>query len=414
MRSTSVIRAAAHPNGCAQSCVTRSSGCQADNSAAIIAAVEQVEVAVVGSGVIGSAAARALGARGVQAVMLEQFDLGHTRGSSHGATRIFRLSYPDADYVRMADRARGAWTALQDDAGEELLVTTGGLDAGPGASACGSALEACGVEHAWLTPQDVRARFPGIAVRPGERMLFQPDAGVCLAGRAVAAQLRLARRDGVQVRAATRVLGIEPRGDRAVLHTSSGEISAQVAIVAAGPWSEGLLAGAVARVPRLVATVQQVRYFAPRGPGSARWPTLIEWPSVGPGWYVVPMVGDAPGVKVAAHVPGRAVDPRNGPFDEIDFAPEDDAAAHVRRRLPGLDPAGFAAETCLYTMTADEDFVLDREGSVVVGGGCSGHAFKFGPLLGEVLADMALGADPGIPRERFALSRPALATAPRL
>jgi len=375
--------------------------------------VERIEVAVVGSGVVGSAAARALGARGVPAVVLEQFDLGHARGSSHGATRIFRLSYPDADYVHMAVRARDAWTALQDDAGEELLVTTGGLDAGPGASACGSALEACGVEHAWLAEQDIRARFGWIAVRPGERMLFQPDAGVCLAGRAVAAQLRLARRDGVQVRAATPVLGIEPRGDRAVLRTSAGEISARVAIVAAGPWSGGLLAGAVARVPRLTVTVQQVRYFAPTGARSARWPTLIEWPSAGPSWYVVPMAGDAPGVKVAAHILGRAVDPRNGPFDEIDPVQEDEAAAYVRRRVPGLAPAGFAAETCLYTMTADKDFVLDREGPVVVAGGCSGHAFKFGPLLGELLADMALGTDPGIPRERFSLSRPALATDPR-
>jgi sarcosine oxidase len=86
----------------------------------------------------------------------------------------------------------------------------------------------------------------------------------------------------------------------------------------------------------------------------------------------------------------------------------------VRERLPGLEPAGIAPETCLYTMTADEDFVLDREGPVVVGGGCSGQAFKFGPLLGEMLAGLALGQDLGIGRERFSLSRPALATAPQV
>jgi len=81
----------------------------------------------------------------------------------------------------------------------------------------------------------------------------------------------------------------------------------------------------------------------------------------------------------------------------------------VRDRLPGLDPAGLAAETCLYTMTPDEDFVLDTAGPLVIGGGCSGHAFKFGPLLGEFLADLALGQDIPVPRERFALRRPALA-----
>jgi len=378
-----------------------------------IAAVERVEVAVVGSGVIGSAAARSLGARGVPAVLLEQFGLGHARGSSHGATRIFRFSYPHTDYVEMAIRARDAWARL-DDAGEKLLVPTGGLDAGPFASECAAALKACGVEHVWLAAGEIRLRFPGIAVRPGERMLFQPEAGVCLAGRAVAAQHRLAARDGVQVRTGARVLAIEPQNDRAVLLTSAGEISARVAIIAAGSWNEGLLAGAVAHVPRLTATVQQVRYFKPRDGDGARWPTLIEWQSTGPSWYAVPMAGDAPGVKVAAHVPGPAVDPRDGPFDEIDPALEQEAAEYVRRRLPGLAAEGFAAETCLYTMTADEDFVVDREGTLVIGGGCSGHAFKFGPLLGEVLADLALGQDTCIPRARFSLSRRALATAPRL
>jgi len=167
----------------------------------------------------------------------------------------------------------------------------------------------------------------------------------------------------------------------------------------------------VAQVPRLTPTLQQVRYFAPRG-GSGPWPTLIEWPDARPCWYVVPMAGGAPGVKVAAHVPGPAIDPRTGPFTEIAPALEEEAVSYVRERLPGLEPAALGPETCLYTMTADEDFVLDRDGPVVVGGGCSGHAFKFGPLLGEMLADLALGAEPGIARERFALHRPALATAP--
>jgi sarcosine oxidase len=377
---------------------------------AIVAAVERVEVAVVGAGLMGSAAAWALGARGVPTLLLEQFGLGHARGSSHGATRIFRLSHPEPDYVRMAVLAGEAWARLARAAGEELVVTTGGLDTGPAAEDCAWALSECGVGHAWLTAGEIRARFPGIAVRPGERMLFQPDSGVCLAGRTVAAMQRLARRGGVSIRAQAPVLGIEPGGDRVLLHTPAGEISARVAVVTTGAWAEGLLAGALAAVPRLTATLQQVRYFTPRDAGG-RWPTLIEWPDARPCWYLVPMAGGAPGLKVAAHVPGRVVDPRNGPFDEPDPALEAEAADYVRERLPGLEPAGLAPETCLYTMTADEDFLLDRVGLVVVGGGCSGHAFKFGPLLGEILADLALGAEPAIPRERFSLQRPALATA---
>jgi sarcosine oxidase len=370
----------------------------------IVAAVERVEVAVVGAGVIGSATARALGARGVPAVLLEQFDLGHARGSSHGASRIFRLSYPDPGYVRMAVAARDAWSRLQDDADEKLLLTTGGLDAGPGAAGCAAALSECGVPHAWLTAAEVAERFPGIAARPGERMLLQDDAGVLLAGRTVAALQRLARRDGVDIRPQTPVLSIEPREDQVRLVTPAGGISARVVVIAAGAWCAGLLAGAITRSPRLTATLQQVRYFAPRTAGGD-WPTLIDWTSDRMGWYVVPTAGGAPGVKVASHATGPAVDPRQGPFALIDRAPEDAAARYVRERLPGLVPDGLGAENCLYTMTDDDDFVLDREGPVVVGGGGSGHAFKFGPLLGEMLADLALGQDTRLPRLRFSLLR---------
>jgi sarcosine oxidase len=158
-------------------------------------------------------------------------------------------------------------------------------------------------------------------------------------------------------------------------------------------------------------TLQQVRYFRPAAAGGASWPTLIEWSPAGLIWYAVPMTGGAPGVKVATHVPGRAVDPRDGPFGEIDPALDEQAARYVRTRLPGLEPAPLAPETCLYTMTADQDFVLDREGPLVVAAGCSGHAFKFGPLLGDLLADLALGHADTV-HQRFSLSRAALATAP--
>ncbi|HEX4062709.1 MAG TPA: N-methyl-L-tryptophan oxidase [Streptosporangiaceae bacterium] len=373
--------------------------------------MERVGVVVVGAGVMGSAAARVLGARGVRTVLLEQFGLGHARGSSHGATRIFRFVYPDPGYVRMALAAREAWLQLEAAAGQELLVTTGGVDAGPDAEACAAALRACGVRHSWLTGGELRERFPQVAAEPGERMLFQPDAGTLLAGRAVAALQELARRDGVSIADQTPVLGLDPAGEGVLVRTAAGEISARVAVVAAGGWNGPLLAGVVPRVPRLTVTLQQIRYFSARAEdgGSAqagdRWPTFIESQAGRPTWYTVPAAGEAPGVKVASHAPGRVVDPGAGPFDRIDPALEAEAAQYVRRRLPGLDPAGFGAETCLYTWTENEDFVVDRVGPVVVGGGGSGHAFKFGPVLGEMLADLAMGQEPRVPLDRFSLSR---------
>ena len=113
----------------------------------------------------------------------------------------------------------GAWARLQDDAGEQLLVKTGGLDTGPGAMRCAAALRRRAVAHSWLSASQVRERFPGSSPAPASAMLFQPDSGVCLAAPAVAALQRLARRDGVPIRPHTPVLGIDHRGDRVVLRT---------------------------------------------------------------------------------------------------------------------------------------------------------------------------------------------------
>src|SRR5439155_7870150 len=124
--------------------------------------------------------------------------------------------------------------------------------------------------------------------------------------------------------------------------------------------------------------------------------------------YAVPAANEAPGVKVGEHAGGLEVDPGDGPFD-VDPARVRSHAGYVARRLPLLDPTPVRSETCLYTMTPDEDFVLDRVGNVVVGAGFSGHGFKFGPIIGETLAALALGREPPIPRERFSALRPALA-----
>src|SRR5436309_4579382 len=150
--------------------------------------VERADVVVVGLGAMGSAAARSLGRRGVRVIALERLAVGHDRGSSHGPTRIFRLAYPDADYVRMAIRSRELWRELEHDADETLLITTGGLDAGSTAHTIADALTQAGVAHGWLSPDECARRFPGVA--PAEPVLFQEDAGVCLADRAVAAQVR--------------------------------------------------------------------------------------------------------------------------------------------------------------------------------------------------------------------------------
>jgi len=364
---------------------------------------------------MGTATARALGTRGVDAVLMEQFAIGHTLGSSHGPTRIFRIAYPMADYARMSVRSLPLWRELEAAAGEELLVTTGGLDCGVSATLCSAALDEIGVGYEWLTPQGAEERFPAIAFRGLDPILYQPDAAVCLADRTVAAQARLAAASGVEVREGCRALAIHPLDDRVRVETDQGEVESRAAVVTAGTWADRLLGGAGSVLP-LKPILQTIAYFGPRpdqADAADRFPTYIHW-DIGDGdraglaWYALGPAGHAPGVKLGQHIGGVQVDPREGPFD-----PSPDSlnslSAYVAERFPGLDPEPVSPQTCLYTMTPDEDFVLDRIGPVVIGAGFSGHGFKFTPLVGEVLADLATGRDPGIPPERFAADRRSLA-----
>ncbi len=367
------------------------------------ASVDRTDVVVIGAGVMGSAAAWALGERSVETILLEQFEFGHARGSSHGPVRIFRLSYPDPVYVGMARRAHEAWRRLEDSANEELLVTTGGLDAGPAAVVCAQALRHLGVPSEWLTPGEAAERFPAISFDDLGDVLFQPDAGVCRADRTVAAQIRVAAERGVEVRDRTRIEWVEADGDGVRVHTAEGTIAARAAVVTAGSWA-GPLLKTVGPGLMLTPILQHVSYF---GPPEVEIPTLIEWGMPGIVTYATGPAGVAPGVKIGEHWGGTPVDPRDGPF-EID--PER-VASHVdyaKLRFPTLDPEPLGSETCLYTMTPDEDFVIDRMGPVVVGAGFSGHGFKFGPLIGEILAGLALGEDPGNDLDRFRLDRSAV------
>jgi len=214
--------------------------------------MEPFDVAVIGAGAMGSATALSLARRNARVVLLDRFAEGHARGASHGAVRIFRLSYPDVDYVRLARRAMPAWRRLEEEAGERLLVTTGGLDAGPVAPDCARALGEAGVRHDWLTRGEASARFPMFDFEGLDRVLFQPEGGVALADRTVAAQTRLARERGVDVRTNTTLLSISPSpSGGVVLETDGGELQARVVVATPGPWAGGLLSRLVGRDMRI-------------------------------------------------------------------------------------------------------------------------------------------------------------------
>jgi sarcosine oxidase len=352
------------------------------------------DIVVIGAGISGVATARSLAQAGRGVILIEQFSLGHDRGSSHGGSRIFRLSYPDTRLVRLAQGALQSWRELEAECGEELIVHAGGLDFGPVAAENARALAACGVRHELLTGTQVTERWP-IAAQPAEQVLFQPDGGTILADRGYAALVDAAVAAGAVVLDQRRVLEIEPSHETVRVRTDGDEIVASACVVAAGAWARSLLSPIEIELP-VVPTRETVAYFRLHDPlelppviddavpdaeeHGLRRPGLINYALAAPGI----------GLKAGLHHAGPPADP-----DEPG-APDPAIVRWVSswagRRFPDLDPEPIANETCLYTNTADESFVLERHGRIVVASACSGHGFKFAPAFGRTIAALARDA----------------------
>lgn len=342
---------------------------------------------VVGAGVFGTSVAHHLARRGHRVILLEQYAAGHARGSSHGPTRIFRLSYPDATYVRLAQESQEDWKQLEADSGESLLHHSGGLDMGESAQTCARALEAAGAVFEWLEPKEVARRFP--LRPPSAGCLFQQVTGVLAAGRTVEVQRRLAERFGAEVQFGSRVRDITPDGDSVFVTTDRGRIVCDDVVVAAGPWTAPLALRVGIDLPVRV-TAEEVAYLLPSPPGM---PVVIDWDS--PVHYLAPAHFGARGMRVGLHHAGREVDPDQGPFEPTADGVEE--TVNWVKDLTGEEPALDSLESCLYTNTPTEDFILHARDRVLFVSACSGHGFKFAPRIGRAAADIVTGDDPRLP-----------------
>jgi sarcosine oxidase len=327
--------------------------------------------AVVGGGVIGLSAARALREDGFRVTVYEQHRVGTPLGSSPGRSRIFRTSYRHDDYCRLGRRAIEEWMRLD----PALLLRNGLMEYGNGVEQHAAVLERCGEPFSWLEPAEAGRIFPE-AHFPGP-VLWTEDAGAVLADRALA---RL--REGIEVVEGARI-------------ADPSQLEADIVVACPGGWL-----GRLYDLP-VHAQIEQVSFFG--GAPDTR-PSLVDHGDPnGLFWYGVV----TPGVGYKMALDGA----RQGVFDvdrtdrPIDAELVGEVSEHVSRMLPGLDPAPVHTEACLYTMSPDGDFILDRIGDVVVCGGDSGHAFKFGPLLGRFCADLAQGRDLPPECDRFRADR---------
>ena len=372
---------------------------------------------VVGLGGLGSAAAYWLARRlGERVLGLEQFELGHARGASADHSRIIRLSYHRPDYVRLARRAYATWAELEADCGSRIVTRTGGLDLFPPAASIAEAdysasMAAEAVPFERLDAAETMLRVPAWRLDDGTVALYQAAAGIADPYRANAAHQRRARELGATLLGNARVTSLVDAGGEVDVTLADGTTHRTGhVVIAADAWTNDLLASFDRSLP-LTVTREQVTYFNPTN-GEAfepeRFPVWI-WMD-DPSFYGFPTYGE-PGPKAGEDVGGRATT-----ADGRDFATDHAALARLTdfldRHLPGMAERELLTKTCLYTLTPDRDFVVDRlpeQPAVIVLLGAA-HGFKFASLLGQIAADLAIDGTTAAREEitAFQIDRPIL------
>lgn len=370
-----------------------------------------IDLLVVGGGLMGAATAWSASRAGLSVMVVEQFEQGHRRGSSHGSARIVRRAYGDTLYTELSGRAFELWRELESDTEARVLRMLGGLDFGTqrDVDAIAARLAAVRAEHEVLDAAQAQARWPGM--RFDGRVVYHPEAGVLDAEAATAAFLSGAARRGAAVVHGVAVTSVEPRGDGVAARLADGrEVTCAQLVVAAGAWGGPMLAGlaqafaGLAAVPPLRVTQQQVFHFPRRDPHAPAWPSVIH----DDGHGVYHLAGGRDGGphddrKIGEHDRGAPTTAaaRDG---VVDPRSRERVVEYVQRWLPGLEPTPRSESTCLYTSTPSEDFLLDRVGPVVVCSACSGHGAKFAPLIGELVTGLVRRADGDTVPDRFRLA----------
>lgn len=345
---------------------------------------------------MGSAASYHLARAGARVLGIDRFAPPHDLGSTHGRTRIIREAYFEhPSYVPLLRRAYELWDKLEREGGVRLFVQTGGLMIGPpGGTLVSGALESArthGVPHELLAVDALRNRFPDF--RPATDMVgvLELRAGLLLPERCVETHLTLARRHGASLRTGESVLHWDAGAGGVSVRTTGGHYRARRLVLAAGPWMPELV-----RAPSIPLAVERqcFHWFAPDAEAAldaARAPIALWEYAPGRLFATFPDLGD--GVKAGIHHEGVITDP-----ERVDRTPSETDERSIRELLatylPAANGALVDAAVCLYTNTPDHHFVIDAHPAhedVVIASPCSGHGFKFASVVGELLAELALG-----------------------
>ena len=358
------------------------------------------DVIVVGLGGFGSAAAYWLSERpGLRVLGLEQFDFDHDNGASKDHSRIIRLSYHRPDYVRLARRAYATWAEVEASSGARIITKTGGIDLYPAGGATDAAaytgsLDAEGVPFERLDAREAMRRWPQWRLAENTRVVYQADAGIADPNRANPVHRALATANGATLLSRTPVASVRDiGGEHEVVLGDGSVLRAGRVVITADAWTNEVLAGLGRRLP-LTITREQVTYFACPDPSAfapERFPVWI-WMDE-PSFYGFPTYGEA-GPKAAEDVGGDETTLADRSF-EVNRASHARVYAFLEAHLPGAVGPDLLTKTCIYTLTPERDFVLDRLPdhpgvSLALG---VGHGFKFASVVGRILAELAIDGE---------------------
>lgn len=376
------------------------------------------DVIIIGGGVAGSSTADELSRRGKKVLLLEQFHETHARGSSHGDGRIIRYAYPEEIYLKMAEISYKGWRELERRSGDTVMTICGGIDMADDKHD----LHLHELEQNYInnsisftkeSADQANARYPAIRVPRSCRTLYQPDYGVLWANKAVSALWRCAREQGATIISGCKVQDVKVESASLVrVGAADGRwFQAKSVVITAGPYARPLIKKTLDLDLDLVTTQETVFYYAPKPDamphtaGDGKMPILIDHNKVKV--YVLPQM-DLPGVKVALHHnPASPSDVDPDTRRPVSLKQLHRVSCWVKKHLPHLQSSPFHVQTCLYTNTRDLHFLIDRHprhANVIIGSPCSGHGFKFGPAIGQILTALVLNEKPPVPLDLFAVA----------
>ena len=357
---------------------------------------QEFDCIVIGVGAMGSATLYNLAKRGRRVLGLEQFDIPHAEGSSHGVNRIIRLAYYEhPSYVPLLRRAYELWSEIESIAGEQLIYKTGSIDTAPaGHEVFEGSLESCllhDIPHRVLNHAQINEQFPGYQLPLGHMGILQQDGGFVLSERSIVAYANAAMSEGAEIHAREVVSGWEPDRGGVRVFTDRGEYSAERLVITAGAWTSGLipiLEGLAVPERQVLAWLQPIdgSLYTPEV-----FPVFNAYFDEGR-YYGFPVFG-IPGFKVGRYHHLEEIIDLDSTIKTVNGEDEALLRSAVKKYFPKANGTTMTLKTCMFTNTPDEHFIVDSlpgNTQVVVAAGFSGHGFKFASVIGEILSDLAI------------------------